>query len=125
MDRRVFRWAKTPVEDPLAVAMDPAVGIVVDSRLPGRSAPIGTSVPWSLNRQGLRNLVVPGCGLAIDEVLVMLGVEDSNVDVRGCETLDRGSRLPPTRCDDFSATLSKVSRSHLGSEVASGRRVFA
>ena len=61
----------------------------------GVSAPAagggGSGVIWVMS-QGLCDVVVGDGGLAVDEVLVVLGVEDGDVDVVAGEALDSGAR---------------------------------
>jgi len=51
----------------------------------------GSGVIWVMS-QGLCDVVVGDGGLAVDEVLVVLGVEDGDVDVVAGEALDSGAR---------------------------------
>src|ERR1022692_87652 len=83
------------------------------------ASPAATSCPAApAVSQGPRDLVVRDGGLAVDEVVVILRVEDGDADVLAGEALDVRPRRPPADCHDFCPAVIEVFRPHLGTQVA-------
>src|SRR3954447_18033026 len=64
------------------------------------------------------DLVVGHRGLAIDEVQVVLGVEDSPLDLVAGEPSDRVPRRPEAERDDLGPSVVEVAGEHPGTPVA-------
>src|SRR3954464_12975394 len=70
------------------------------------------------------DLVVGDRGLAIDEVPVVLGVEDSPLDLVAGEPSDRVPRRPEAERDDLGPAVAEVAGEHPGTLVARGAAVL-
>src|SRR5580698_10544108 len=66
---------------------------------------------------GACDVVVRDGGLAVYEVVVIVGLEDGDVDVLTGEGFDVGARRPPAHRHDFGPAVTEVSRPHLGTLV--------
>jgi hypothetical protein len=67
---------------------------------------------------GARYVVMRDGSLAVDEVIVVLGIKDGDADVLPREGLDVGPRRPPADRHDFRPAVTKILRPHLGPEIA-------
>jgi hypothetical protein len=56
-------------------------------------------------------------GLAIDQVVVVLGIKDGDANVLTCESLNVGSRRPPADRHDVRPAVAEIPRPQPGTEV--------
>src|ERR1700685_1221215 len=64
-------------------------------------------------------------GLAVEQIVVILGVKDGDSDVLASEALDVRPGRPPADRHDFGPAVTEVCRPHLGPQFAWRLRVGA